>query len=515
LIHFYKRMFWVAVPTVALLWLTKYYVSNRKWFILPNPGPCLPLFGHFFKLLAIKEFETDPVRAMWNMWKKNQQGGMFWMRTFSMNLVFVGDHDTLHYLFNHPDVQGRFDPKFSSVLKMERELREDQVAAGVILSEGKTWQEQRRFTLRTLRDFGFGKAGMEGLINEEVAMFIEEVKKSKGEPFDFVSKFNLPILNALWNITAGQRFDYNDPKLTSLIQRMTEWFKRVAAPTAVLQLCFPIVFKIFPKLFNYHETVGIQHDVLELIRKNVDEHEQTIDHNEPRDFTDKTLTEISKTSDPSSSFHGESGRLNLVHTLFDIFLAGSETTSTTLTWAMLYMGRYPEVQAKVHKELDQVVGEGRVPSLDDKPNLPYTEAVVMEIQRYASIVPQGVSHTVTKEVTVNGFTLPKDAMVVPLMKELLQGSYWGDGETFRPERFLDSDGKCKKDDHLIPFSIGKRQCLGETLAKAELFLFFTGILQQFEIKPEVDGEFPSEDYDNGVTVLPKPFKLRLHSRMES
>ena len=148
-------------------------------------------------------------------------------------------------------------------------------------------------------------------------------------------------------------------------------------------------------------------------------------------------------------------RLNLVHTLFDIFLAGSETMSTTLTWAMLYMGRYPEVQAKVHKELDQVVGVGRLPSLDDKASLPYTEAVIMEIQRYASIVPQGVSHTVTKDVTVNGFTLPKDAMVVPLMKELLQGSYWGDGETFRPERFLDSDGKCKKDDHLIPFSIGE------------------------------------------------------------
>merc|ERR1719219_986150 len=125
-------------------------------------------FGHFFKLLAIKEFETDPVNAMWNMWKKHQKEGMFWMRTFSMNLVFVGDHDTLHYLFNHPDVQGRFDPKFASVLKAERELPEDQVAAGVIISEGKVWQEQRRYALRTLRDFGFGKAGMEDLINEEV-----------------------------------------------------------------------------------------------------------------------------------------------------------------------------------------------------------------------------------------------------------------------------------------------------------------------------------------------------------
>ena len=113
---------------------------------------------------------------------------------------------------------------------------------------------------------------------------------------------------------------------------------------------------------------------------------------------------------------------------------------------MLYMGRYPDVQARVHEELDNVVGLGRVPSLEDKPRLPFTEAVVMEIQRYASIVPQGVSHTVQREVIVNGLTLPKDAMVVPLMKELLQGSYWGDGETFRPERFLDSEGKCKKEE---------------------------------------------------------------------
>ena len=87
------------------------------------------------------------------------------------------------------------------------------------------------------------------------------------------------------------------------------------------------------------------------------------------------------------------------------------------------------------------------------------EAVVMEIQRYANIVPQGVQHVVQKEVTVNGLTLPTGAMVMPLMKELLQGSYWEDGETFRPERFLDSDGKCGKDDHLIPFSIGELNIL--------------------------------------------------------
>ena len=98
-----------------------------------------------------------------------------------------------------------------------------------------------------------------------------------------------------------------------------------------------------------------------------------LDLQDPRDFTDSMLIEISKTTDKSSSFYGESGIENLRNTLFDLFLAGSETTSTTLTWAALYMVRYPHIQKKVQEELDQVVGQNRRPSIKDKPNLPYTE----------------------------------------------------------------------------------------------------------------------------------------------
>merc|ERR1712059_219450 len=142
-----------------------------------------------------------------------------------------------------------------------------------------------------------------------------------------------------------------------------------------------------------------------------------------------------------------------------------------------------------------------------------TEAVIMEIQRFSNILPQGVGHCSKKDVNVNGITIPPNALVVPLMVEILKGSYWEDGTTFRPERFLDSEGKCKKDDHLMAFGIGKRQCLGETLAKVELFLFFCGILQQFQLCPEVEGELPTDDYNPGITILPKPFKLRLSKRI--
>merc|ERR1712226_119674 len=177
---------------------------------------------------------------------------------------------------------------------------------------------------------------------------------------------------------------------------------------------------------------------MDLMAESVAHHQATLDINSPRDFTDAMLIEIQKTTDKDSSFYGESGIENLRNTLFDLFLAGSETTSTTLTWAALYMVRYPEVQKKVQAELDRVVGQNRPPSLKDKPNLPYTEAVLMETQRYANIVPAGVQHVSDKDITVNGLTMPAFTLIQPLLTEILKGDYWGDGTTFRPERFLDT-----------------------------------------------------------------------------
>ena len=205
---------------------------------------------------------------------------------------------------------------------------------------------------------------MEDMINEEVGLFMEEILKSEGEPFDFINKFNLPILNALWRVTVGQRFDYDDPRLTSIIHKLTDLLKRAADPFAVLLIILPSwVTKIYPKLFGRDQTLAVNHDIMSMMKKSIAEHEESLDPNEPRDFTDKVLIEIGRTTDPTSSYYGEAGKEHLANTLMDMFVAGSETTSTTLTWAMLYMARYPAILQKVVEELDRVVGQGRAPSL--------------------------------------------------------------------------------------------------------------------------------------------------------
>ena len=128
------------------------------------------------------------------------------------------------------------------------------------------------------------------------------------------------------------------------------------------------------------------HDMMDLMAESVAQHQATLDINAPRDFTDAMLIEIQKTTDRESSFYGEFGIENLKNVLFDLFLAGSETTSTTLTWAVLYMVRYPRVQARVQEELDAVVGQNRRPAIADRANLPYTEVTAVVCPIYIIIL---------------------------------------------------------------------------------------------------------------------------------
>ena len=160
-----------------------------------------------------------------------------------------------------------------------------------------------------------------------------------------------------------------------------------------------------------------------------------------------------------------------------------------------------------------MVGEDRSPAMEDRPRLPYTEAVIMEVQRHANIVPFGIRHMTEGDLEVRGHLLPAGTVVMPVMAEVLKGEHWGDGEVFRPERFLSASGQLRRDEHFIPFSTGRRQCLGEALARTQLFLFFTALVQSFTFLPEKPGEMPAEEWQLGLSSLPTPFKLRLKPRV--
>ena len=117
---------------------------------------------------------------------------------------------------------------------------------------------------------------MEELIQEEVELFKAFILKNGEESFDFNNKLNLPILNALWRITVGERFEYDNPKLLSIVQRLTEAFKRFGKPEAVMVFAFPWINKIYPKAFGRDETLSVNHDIQDLMTKSIKQHQETL-----------------------------------------------------------------------------------------------------------------------------------------------------------------------------------------------------------------------------------------------
>jgi len=193
--------------------------------------------------------------------------------------------------------------------------------------------------------------------------------------------------------------------------------------------------------------------------------------------------------------------------LQDFFIAGTDTTTTTITWGLLYLTKYTAIQKKLQQEIDKVIGRERTPAMSDLKLMPYTEAAIMEIQRIASILPLSVFRSTREDTTLDGYFIPKNTMIIPNLWLLHHDPVnFPDPEVFKPERFLTEDNKIKRIETLNPFGMGKRQCLGEGLARMEIFLYLTSLLQHFTFqKPE--GKEINLDYK--FTIVLEPVKQDL------
>ncbi|XP_027766991.1 cytochrome P450 2J3-like [Empidonax traillii] len=146
---------------------------------------------------------------------------------------------------------------------------------------------------------------------------------------------------------------------------------------------------------------------------------------------------------------------HLIACTLDLMVAGTETTSSTLRWALLFMASYPEIQARVQAEIDAVIGQARQPVLEDRNNMPYTNAVIHEVQTKANIVPFNVPRMAAKDTNLDGFFIPKGTMVMTnITSVMFDKNEWETPDTFNPQHFL-KDGKFWKRESFLAFSIGR------------------------------------------------------------
>ncbi|XP_053577648.1 cytochrome P450 2A5 [Bombina bombina] len=373
----------------------------------------------------------------------------------------------------------------------------------------KRWRELRRFSLKILKDLGMGKKGAEEKIIEEAQHLVKELRKNTVpmfNPNDFLIRASSNVVCAL---LFGQTFDYDEKDMWSLIHGIHDTFYLMSTFSGQLYSMFPGIMKYLPG--NHQKIFKNMDDLMSFIDTRVQKNQKTLDINSPRDYIDAFLIKMEKEKEnPNTEFN----MINLVCNALQIFFAGAETTSTTLKYGFLLLLKHPGVQEKIHKEIDIVIGRDRSPRFEDKSQMPYTDAVIHEILRFSDLVPFSMPRAVTKDIKFHGYTIPKNTTSFLLLTSVLHDpALFPNPESFNPKNFLDDYGRFKKNDAFLAFAAGKRTCFGESLARMELFIFFTTVLQNFKLSSPIH----PEDLDitpsvSGIGNFPRPYKLCIGSR---
>jgi len=210
---------------------------------------------------------------------------------------------------------------------------------------------------------------------------------------------------------------------------------------------------------------------------------------------------------------------DLKYTASSMYGGGADTTVSAEYAFFLAMVLNPDVQKKAQAELDAVLGNDRLPTLADRANLPYINAVVLEVLRWNSVAPTGVPHRAMEDSIIRGYTVPKGSIIIVNLWNILHNAdIYPEPFEFKPERHIstDDDKPAQRDPRTMCFGFGRRVCPGLFLADASLFLTIASSLLLFDIKKWVDKNgveiTPVHDQTSGIISYPKPFKCAITPR---
>lgn len=382
---------------------------------------------------------------------------------------------------------------------------------------GEPWRRHRGIAAKAMHTFVVSRSDLvERYLLEESAELANVFLNYGGQPFDPDMPMALAVGSIIHRLLFGKRGTPEDPDFVATATGLKD-FPSATNVSMVTELVptilAPAVRVLYRKSFqNFHNVLD---SIDKLIFKNVEQHRGSFDPENLRDMTDAFLKAASELNESDRKNLGLSENDIIRGTVMQLTGAGSEPVLIQLLWAVLYMIAYPDVQAQIQQELDEVFGREQQPRSNYRGKLQFTEACINEILRHSSIIPFPLPQSTTTDTTINGYFIPKDTSLFANLYSLSRDErYWKQPEQFNPYRFLDANGKLRDDllNKFYPFGLGPRRCLGEYLGRLEIFMFFTNLMHKFKFE-KAPGEKLSFVPKPGFILRPQKYKVIVKPRL--
>ena len=460
------------------------------------PGPRgLPVFGSLLKIRNDTHLAIDRV--------VKRYGDICLLRFGSVPTVIISDAELLHEAFGRAELADRWVSEIMDTLSGQKDL--------VLAPYGEHWRQMQRFANRELlsarnvdnvRDRHIEDV-VEGLVNRMAGM---------GDAGELVSP---PAMMARTNATLmfrsifGQPEDANEEFLERR-EALLEYISWIFSSATATNLADYIPWLWLLPSNAVKEAVRQAEIGGGIIRALVDDarNRTGLDLSAPTCLVEVMLA------------REESGEITDAMTwdlCMDLLIAGTDTSAQSVNWFLLLLANRPEIQAKVHEELDRVVGRDTLPTVDDRTRLPYMLACLAESMRYRTIGPLGLPHKASEDTEIGGYRIPSGAQVLGNIYSIHHNPrYWESPDEFLPERFLpQEDGSMSAaltSRAYLPFSTGHRRCPGRRLAETTVWVHITRILHCLRLETP-DSNPLSEDEMFGLAMSPKPYSLKVTRRL--
>ncbi|XP_078679492.1 cytochrome P450 2U1-like [Branchiostoma floridae x Branchiostoma belcheri] len=481
------------------------FLLKRRGKLPPYPAGRMPVLGH---LLALGRAPHLKLTA----WRR-QYGDVF--------IVRMGMEDVV-VLNGYAAVKDALVDRTELFASRPETYLNDLFVEGIAFERwGTTFRQRKSFATALLKKLGMkvGPGSIEENIREEAGCLRNRIAEYNGNPTDIAHDVTVAVANVVCSMVMGKRYDYQDQTFRALSEAVAaiEAESRAGQIIVVFPLLrfVPIDTRrlsdfVFPLLrlvpvVNRASTKLLENikKIENVIRDEISRHRENLDRENPRDFLDFCLLEVEK----QEKVEGLT-KEHIMGMARDLFIAGIDTTTNTLRWSLLYMILNPDIQIKVQQGLDAVVGES-LPTLSHRSQLHYVNACLLEVMRIRPVTPLAVPHVTTETAKVLEYDIPKGTQILANLYSLhMDPAYWPDPDRFDPGRFLDAEGNViNKPESFMPFGGGRRVCLAEQLARMELFLFFSTLLQSFTFRTLEGAPRPRTEGLCGLTLPPHPYTV--------